>query len=154
MLRYLLFVAILSSKAISSNGQKLVFISKYYSGFDDDSFRETFIIGGQRFSFDTNRVLYVNDKVLDSISKDSTYHFEVYKDRYLFVSFYLIKTNMPPTVAWIAEKLRVSVYDLKKTKRKWNFYFAGYNSYAFRRFRPKVSKVKLVRRDILTPVGN
>lgn len=131
---------------------KLKFISKYYLGFDKESLQETFSIAGKRFAFGKDNIFYLNDLILDSISKDSTFHLEVYKDRYLFVSFYLVKPNMQPTTAEIAEKLRVKIYDLRNPKKRWSFYFAGYNSLSFRWFKPNRGKIKLIRKDIL--VGN
>lgn len=133
---------------------KLVFISKYQTGFDKETLQQSFRISGQNFAFDRDGYFYLNDQILDSVSKDSTFHMEVYKERYLFVSFYLIKPVMPPTAAEVAEKLHVKIYDLRNPGKKWTFYFAGYNSLAFRWFRPKKSKVKFVRKDILRPTGS
>jgi hypothetical protein len=146
MLKYFLVFVVLFNITLDTKGQKLKRISDYTIGVDEEINREVFKISGELFYDDwKTNTLYLNGVVLDSITMDSSYSLEVYKDRYLFIAFkkYERFANSAGELHF-ARKYKVRVYDLKNREKRWNFYFAGYNSMDLRWFKPRKSKIKFV----------
>jgi hypothetical protein len=150
MFRVSTFILGLQLIMFSAQSQKLVSIGKYYAGYDDDNSREYFKIDKQKFAFDQQNKIFLNDSLLVTFSKDSTFEIEVYGERYVFLSMYLAQKQGSALPVERREKQRVIVYDLKNFGKRWDFHFMWHTSQSLRWFDPKRSKIKLVRENIIT----
>ncbi|MFN4313315.1 MAG: hypothetical protein ACK4E0_03405 [Chitinophagaceae bacterium] len=119
---YLLLVTfILISQSV--NGQRIKNIGSYHTKEVVDENLNYFKIKSIECSFDTSNNFFVEGRLLFTYSKDSTVFYEVYRNRYLFVSYYLLPhdgfaSSIGPSAR---NKKRLDVFDLRRPEVRWSF---------------------------------
>lgn len=78
----------------------------------------------------------------------------MYKDRYMFVSYFKKTNNPSPMASWLLEKNVVKIFDLRNLELFWTFDFQGYDSHDFYFFDPQKAIVEIYNGTKLKAEGS
>lgn len=111
--------------SIAAACQPIKFISKYYLPASTDTGVDNFKIRGHIYTLNTNRTFLKDGQPMLTWPVDSSITLEVYKGRYLIVSYYPSNDRYLSFGAEVMLKRAVVIHALKEPAKKWKFDLLG-----------------------------
>ncbi|MGC4104615.1 hypothetical protein [Ferruginibacter sp.] len=140
------FFTVLLFITIGGYGQKVKYISQYYTQYDTASSMNCFRIGKHALSFDEQAV-YLDKKVLIAKDTGSFFFLEVYSDKVLVVSYYPMSEAYVATGPGFRPLQQVEFILLDDPKQRWHFDLKGaFNSSCIVNFNTLTGELELKRK--------
>jgi hypothetical protein len=145
MKAYIFLIVILLINT-SSYGQKVKFISRYFSHYDTANSMNCFKIGDHALSFD-DKAVYIDKKAVLEKDTNSFFFLEVYSKRVLVVSYYPMSQAFVSTGPGFRPIQKVEFILLNNPKQRWLFDLKGaFNSESIVNFNELTGELELKRK--------